>query len=254
VAAGGLSAQDASVADVVRVAPGPPARVGSLPVAAHDAGAASLDGRAYAFGGGTASGGLDAITRLDPDGTATVVGHLPVAMSDTTAATIGPSIDVVGGYSTVPLRSVLSFRPGRPVRQIATVPHPTRYAAAAGARGRLVVAGGTDGTVARRDVLELDRGGHTVRLIGHLPRPTAHAAAAALGHTVYVLGGRGEAASDVRAQIYAIDSATGRVRPAGRLPIALSDLQAVARAGRIVVVGGRDAHGVVHDEVWTLAP
>jgi hypothetical protein len=43
------------------------------------------------------------------------------------------------------------------------------------------------------------------------------------------------------------------VRRAGRLPIALSDLAAATARGRILVAGGRDPRGTVHDELWSLA-
>jgi hypothetical protein len=42
------------------------------------------------------------------------------------------------------------------------------------------------------------------------------------------------------------------VRSAGRLPVALSDLSAASLPGQVTVVGGRDASGRVHDEIWTL--
>ena len=38
------------------------------------------------------------------------------------------------------------------------------------------------------------------------------------------------------------------------LPVALSDLGAVGFRGHVVVAGGRDAAGAVHDEVLDLAP
>jgi hypothetical protein len=44
------------------------------------------------------------------------------------------------------------------------------------------------------------------------------------------------------------------VRPAGRLPVALSDLSVVAVGTRLIVVGGRDRAGTVHGEVLELAP
>lgn len=82
--------------------------------------------------------------------------------------------------------------------------------------------------------------------------PLAHAAGASLGGTFYVLGGRGDGLSSQRREILAIDPASGRVRPAGQLPIALSDLSAASFGGRVWVVGGRDAAGTVHDEAWAL--
>src|SRR5436309_15199839 len=56
LAAGGLDAADTSVADVLRVSPGRPRRVGSLGQALHDVGATTLGSRVYVFGGGSASG------------------------------------------------------------------------------------------------------------------------------------------------------------------------------------------------------
>jgi hypothetical protein len=44
------------------------------------------------------------------------------------------------------------------------------------------------------------------------------------------------------------------VRIAGRLPEPLSDLGAASLPGRIVVVGGRDSAGIVHDRALTLLP
>jgi DNA-binding beta-propeller fold protein YncE len=254
VAAGGLDAADASVADVVRVAPGAPRRVGSLPAAVHDVGAAALGGRVYVFGGGSAAGPTDAITAVAASGRTRHAGRLPVAMSDATAVADGATAYVIGGYTaTTPLRSVLAFRPGRAPQTVAALPHPLRYAAAAAIDGRILVAGGTDGSTARREILSVDPGRRRVRVIGHLPAPLAHAAGAALGGTFYVVGGRGNARHSQRRGIWAIDPTTGTVRAAGRLPMALSDLGAVSVGSRLFVAGGRDVRGVVHREVLELA-
>ncbi len=254
LAAGGLDAADASVADVVRVAPGAARRVGALPAPVHDVGVAALGPRLYVFGGGSAGGPTDAITAVSANGRARPAGRLPVAMSDTTAVAIGSTAYVVGGYTaTTPLRSVLAFRPGRAPREVAALPHPLRYAAAAAAPGgRLLIAGGTDGTRARDEILSVDPARHRVRVIGHLPAPLAHAAAATLAGTVYVLGGRGDGPTSQRRRIWAIDPASGRVRAAGALPYALSDLGAVAAGSGVVVAGGRDARGIVHRELLEL--
>ena len=253
LAAGGLDASDASVDDVVRVAPGPARRVGRLPAAVHDAGAAALGARLYVFGGGSATGPTDAITQVSAHGQVRRVGRLPVALSDATAVTMGSTVYVIGGFTTrAPLRSVLAFRPGRPVREVAALPHPVRYAAAAAIAGRLVVAGGTDGSRARDEIVRVDPARHRARVIGRLPAAFAHAAGAGLDGTFYVLGGRGDGATSQRRGILAIDPRNGRVRPAGRLPYPLSDLAAVADRSRLLVVGGRDAHGVVHRELLEL--
>jgi DNA-binding beta-propeller fold protein YncE len=254
LAVGGLDRGDASLADIVRVAPGAPRRVGALPAAVHDVGATALGSSLYVFGGGSAGGPTAAITQVAPSGGTKPAGRLPMAMSDTTAVTMGATAYVIGGYTTTtPLRSVLAFRPGRPPREIAALPHPVRYAAAAAVGGRLLVAGGTDGTRARDEIVSVDPVGHRARVIGHLPARLAHAAGAALGGTFYVVGGRGDATASQRRGIWAIDPATGRVRPAGRLPTALSDLAATAAGNRVLVAGGRDAHAGVHRELLELA-
>src|SRR5207249_2786067 len=130
IAAGGLSGADTSVATLARVAPGAPRALGSLPLAVHDAAAAALGGAVYAFGGGTASGSTSAIFRVAGDGRASTAGRLPVGASDLAAASIAGTAYVVGGFTgTVPLRSVLAFEPGAPLRDVATLPHPLRYAA-----------------------------------------------------------------------------------------------------------------------------
>ena len=254
LAAGGLDAADASVADVVQVAPGRARRVGALPAAVHDVGAAALGGRLYVFGGGSATGPTAAISAVSARGRVRAAGRLPVALSDATAVAMGSTAYVIGGYTTTtPLRSVLAFRPGRPLTEVAALPRPVRYAAAAAIGGRVLVAGGTDGTRARDEILSVDPALHRARVIGHLPSPLAHAAGAALDGTFYVLGGRGDALNSQRRGIWAIDPRTGHVRSAGRLPYAVSDIAAVADGSRLIVAGGRDARGVVHRQMLELA-
>jgi DNA-binding beta-propeller fold protein YncE len=254
IAAGGLDAADSSVADVVRVGPGNPLRVGALPAPVHDVGAAALGNRVYVFGGGSAAGPTDAITEVAASGRSRPAGRLPVAMSDATAVADGVTAYVIGGYTaTTPLRSVLAFRPGRSPREIAALPHPLRYAAAAMVGGHVLVAGGTDGASARDEILSVDPARHRVRVIGRLPAPLAHAAGAELGGVFYVVGGRGDAGDSQRRGIWAVDPASGKVRLAGRLPMALSDAGAVASGQRLLVVGGRDARGGVHRELLELA-
>jgi N-acetylneuraminic acid mutarotase len=134
------------------------------------------------------------------------------------------------------------------------LPRPLRYAAAATDGRRLLVAGGTDGVRASRDVYSFDPASGRARRIARLPHPLAHTAGAVIGGTFFVLGGRGNGLATQRRDIWAVDPASGRVRRAGRLPVPLSDLSAVALGGRLLVVGGRDRAGGVHHEVLELAP
>jgi N-acetylneuraminic acid mutarotase len=78
-------------------------------------------------------------------------------------------------------------------------------------------------------------------------------AGAVLGSTFFVLGGRSDRGATARRGIWAVDTRTGRVRAAGRLPVALSDAAAITVGKRILVVGGRTASGSVSDRVWELA-
>lgn len=246
---GGLTAADTSRADIVELSAGggaaepfrawSSAQRGSLPTALHDATAVGLGGRAYLLGGGNL-GSSAAIVEVGSDGTTRPAGRLPVAASDVSAAALGGSAYVVGGFTgTSPLDTIVAWRLGRPARVVAYLPYPVRYAAVAAARGRLIIAGGTVGTSATREVLSFNpRTGRVTRL-GSLPSATTHAGAATLHSTVYVVGGRGATPDSPTDRIVALDPTTGRVRPAGHLPAPRSDAAVVAAAGGIIVAGGR---------------
>jgi len=122
------------------------------------------------------------------------------------------------------------------------------------AGGRVIIAGGTIGTAATRDVLAFDPRTARVRRIGTLPKTVTHAAAATLGETVYVVGGRGPALGTQTDAVLAIDAATGRVTRAGRLPRRLSDIGVTAARDHLTVVGGRDPAGQVRNEALELRP
>jgi DNA-binding beta-propeller fold protein YncE len=87
-----------------------------------------------------------------------------------------------------------------------------------------------------------------------LPQALTHAGGAVLGNTFYVLGGRGANLTSQTSRVWAVDVHSGRVRQAGRLPAALSDVGATASGGAVLVAGGRDSQGRVHDQLWALRP
>ena len=168
------------------------------------------------------------------------------AMSDTSAAAIGATAYVVGGYTaTTPLRSVLAFRPGRAVRR-------RRHAAAPAAlrrrgRGRRPAAGRRrDGRRPRaaRDPVASIRRRHRVRVVARLPRAAGARRRRGARRAFYVLGGRGDAPdSPARGDLGGRPGAARRGAP-GRLPVALSDLaRRDASAAASSSSGGRDARG-----------
>ncbi len=250
LALGGLDAADASVANVTRVEPAPARAAGTLPQAVHDAGAAALGGRVYLLGGGTAAGARDTIVQIGRG----VVAHLPAPASDLESVRVGNTILVVGGFTGAqPLRSVLSYTPGRRVQRVADLPHPLRYAAAAAAPdGTLIVAGGTDGVHARDEIVRVDPARRRATVIGRLPSALSHVAGAVLARTLYLFGGRSDSGA-ARRTILAVDTRSGLVKAAGRLPVRLSDAAAITAGDRILLVGGRTTAGRVSDRVWELA-
>jgi hypothetical protein len=68
---------------------------------------------------------------------------------------------------------------------------------------------------------------------------------------VFVLGGREAQANSQTRTMLAI-TPDGTLGVAGMLPLALSDLSAVTVGERIVIAGGRDAGGRVHDAILTI--
>ena len=71
---------------------------------------------------------------------------------------------------------------------------------------------------------------------------------------MYLVGGRGDLLNAQTARVWAIDPLTGRIRVAGRLPMALSDSGVLTVGGAIVVAGGLDAGGGTVSTVGQLVP
>ena len=245
---GGLTAADLSTDQILSAGPKAGRVIGRLPSVRHDTAAVTIGRFVYLFGGGNGVSQLDEIVRIDPrSGQSTVVGHLPAASSDSSAAAIGGTAYVVGGYTgTQWLDTILAWRPGTAARVVAHLPAPLRYTAVAAAGGRLVIAGGSlESGSASRSVLEFDPQTGKMSRVGTLPAPTTHAAAAALGPDVYVIGGRGALLDSPTARIVSIDPVSKRIRAAGSLRVARSDLAAVPIERRILLAGGHAAAGTV---------
>src|SRR6185312_12085728 len=167
---GGLTAADISRADI-RVVDGRHDRPGGmLGLAVHDTAAVRLGSSVYLFGGGTNAGTQsDAVVRVPVAGGAAVdVARLPAPSSDQSAAAIGGTAYVVGGYTGSQwLSTIVAWRPGSTARVVEHLPFALRYAAVAVAGKTLVIAGGSleDGT-ASSAVLAYTPGHGGVRRIG----------------------------------------------------------------------------------------
>jgi len=237
-ALGGLTATGSS--DQV-LAGRPPAlrRIGTLPVAAHDAAAAVLRGRVFLFGGGQATS-FDAIDRLDPTtGAVKQAGTIGEPLSDLGAATVGSAAFLVGGYTGTAWASAIQrFVPGHTPSVVGRLPAGLRYAGVAALGGRIYVAGGATTAGTSSAILSFDPSRGTLRRIGMLPHAVAHGALVALGRSLYLIGGA-DAGGAPLATVSRIDPRSGKTTDAGSLPYPLADVGAVATGGAIVVVGGK---------------
>jgi YVTN family beta-propeller protein len=214
----------------------------------HDSAAARIGSGVYLFGGGTNAGTQsDRIVYIPLGGGATtVVGRLPAPSSDQSAAALGGSAYIVGGYTGARwLNTIVAWKPGFNARVVAHLPFSLRYAAVTAVGRTLVIAGGSlENGSASRAVFAYAPG-RGVGLIGRLPAATTHAASATIGNLAFLIGGRGATTGSVVDTITSIDPRTQRIRQAGTLALARSDLAAVTLGARILLVGGRDASGAV---------
>lgn len=252
---GGLDAADSSSAGIEIANLRGVTRTASLPIAQHDAQAATLGGSVYVFGGGSYSE-LAHIVSFDPaTGTVGSPGSLPSAQSDVAVAELGGRAYVVGGFDGTNWKNtILAWRPGSPVNVVAQLPVGLRYAAVSAADGRLIIIGGSTPVRVSDAIYSFDPATGRVRRIGTLPEPITHGGAATLGSTVYLVGGRGDATDAQTASVWAIDPLTGKVRAAGHLPQAVSDAGVLTVAHGIVVAGGLTRSGATVSSVGELVP
>jgi N-acetylneuraminic acid mutarotase len=248
---GGLEAGETSVSGVLKLEGAAAGSVGSLPTALHDACASAVSGAVYLFGGGQ-SESFSQILKVPASGTPQTAGELPTRASDVACTTVSEVVYIVGGYTgQEPLNTIVAWRPSTGPKVVATLPKPLRYAAVGNVGGKVLIAGGTSGASASRDIYSFDPASATVTHLGLLPRPVTHAAGAAAGGALLVIGGRDAAERSQTADVLAV-SPTGTVAIAGSLPHPLSDLAAVASGEAILLAGGQDNAGQPQSSILTL--
>jgi N-acetylneuraminic acid mutarotase len=237
---GGLAPGDRSISTILSVdlETGAARRVGSLPIAAHDAAAVAMGDKIWLFGGSDPAGTL--VQQFDPaTRTVITIGHLPRVLSDLAAATIGNTAYVVGGFDGSRARpEVLATTDGRSFRVVATLPAGLRYAAVAAAGTKLLVAGGqTQTAAASRSVFVVDPTTHSVKTLAQLPVAVAHAVMLVRGDNAFVIGGR-DVAGRPSANVWRIDVSTGAASERTAISLPLADPTLLAGATKVILAGG----------------
>jgi hypothetical protein len=238
--AGGLDSSGSSVAGVFTLNPstGKLTSVGSMASPFHDGAGAIIGSRLVVFGGGTANS-IDTVQAYDlASRKSAVIGHMPVALSDLAAATIGDTTYLVGGYDgSKPRAEIYSTTDGKSFRTAGQLPEGLRYPAVTAVGSELIIAGGLAPSGMSDAVYAFDPAAGHVSTVGHLPTRTGHAAAFALGTTAYVAGGQDTAGNAVAA-VEAIDPAAGTVTKESPLAQPLSDAAVAQERTEALIIGG----------------
>jgi hypothetical protein len=251
---GGADRADVSTDSVLSIDPGSGkvATAGTLSQPLHDAAATTLGGRTLVFGGG-ASTTLDAVQELSPGGSAHQIGHLPAALSDLSAVSIGASAYVLGGFDgQQPSAAVYRTSDGRSFTTAGRLPTAVRYAAVVALGDRIYAFGGELASGTDTDtVQEYDTATGRASVAGHLPESVSHASAMVLNGAIYLLGGRRSGAASDR--ILRFDPSRRRPVPAGNLPAPVFDAAAGTVGGVGYLAGGIGAQGTSVDSIARLS-
>src|SRR6476660_7941602 len=239
---GGLDASGTSTDTISELQGSSVHTAGRLPVAIHDAAAAtSPAGRLYVLGGGQLAS-VSGIATSNPASRAThLAGALPTPLSDLAVATVSGVTYVVGGYTGTQWSDHIYAVNGRHVRSAGRLPQGLRYAAVAAVAGNVIIAGGRAESGPTRAVYRFTPSTGRVTRIGTLPQGLMHASAGTLGGVMYVVGGIGRDGAAVDS-VLAV-TADGKVHRAATLPTPLSDAGVASLPGRIVVIGGTSGAG-----------
>jgi len=245
---GGLTTGDVSSAAVERLQPttGLSGVAGELSIAVHDAAGAVLRSHFVVFGGGAGTS-LASVQSWSPT-SSSVVGALPAARSDLSTAAVGPVVYVLGGFDGQSLqKNVLSTRDGVTFQTTGALAQPVRYGAVASSGNRIWIIGGQLGTSESssvggqtNDIQVFDPATSTTRVVGHLPEPLGQAMAFDLGGQLYVAGGQSDGIPS--SKIWLIEP-SGKTRPAGTLPYAVSNAGAAVTGKTAWLIGGETAAG-----------
>ncbi|MGH2875277.1 MAG: Kelch repeat-containing protein [Solirubrobacteraceae bacterium] len=232
---------------------------GALALPTHGAAAAALGGQLLVFGG--ASNTVhDVVQQFHPRRRAArVIARLPTPRADVTAAVVGHTVVLVGGFDGIgPQRDVWASRGGLHFHAIAALRQPVRYPAVVADDNNVYVFGGLisggeyDGQFSNL-IQRVHLGPHpSVTIAGRLPMPLAHAMGALIDGRILVIGG--STTHGPSAAILRFDPGRDHVRLAGRLPHPVTDAAVATVAGTAYLLGGISTQPLASVIAVRLAP
>lgn len=250
----------------------------SLSTGVHDAASAVVNGKMVIFGGGQSSSVNTAQTISVTSGT-TNVSKMPQLRSDATAATIGNTTYIIGGYNGNNADpQVLTTTNGKTFSNFGSLPFPVRYAAAAALNGKIYVFGGlgVSGSTYNQPVNEvqiINPANHTISLASwKLPMPLEGATAVVLKNEMFLVGGQSNRVQNIQLgvgttqvkgisttntktsnSIYAVNTQSGQFLLAGHLQVPVSNAGIAVIGSTGWLVGG-ESNGQVVGVVQMLKP
>ncbi len=175
------------------------------------------------------------------------LGALAEPVHDSAGAVVAGRPTLVGGGGATELPDVQRRGATGRWRVVGQLPGPRSDLSVAPAGRGLLVLGGYDGARSPTAVLR-SRDGSRFRVISHLPAGVRYAGVARSGRTVWLLGG--EVDHRELTEVLSIDTRTGAVARAGRMPHPLGHEAVVVVGDRLLVMGGRTGPDTVTDRMW----
>jgi YVTN family beta-propeller protein len=218
-----------------------PVDAGTLDAAAQDAAPAPFAGGAVLLGGLTAADtSRDDIVTVSRSGSRRV-GHLPTAVHDAAAVTIGPVSYLFGGGTGVTqIDAIVRVDPRTGAAEaVGRLPVGSSDQTGAAIGGTAYIVGGYTGTRWLDTIVAWKPGG-PARVVAHLPSAVRYAAVTAVGGRLVIAGGSLPSGASTDA-VYAFTPSSGRVLRIGRLPAPTTHAAAATFGSIAYVVGGRGA-------------
>ena len=250
----------------------------NLSTGVHDAASAMVKGKMVIFGGGQ-SGSVNTAQIISANQGATNVAKMPQLRSDATAATIGNTTYIIGGYNgNTADPQVLSTTDGKNFSVFGLLPYPVRYAAAASFDGKIYIFGGLavsghDANQPVNTVQIINPANHTIKLASwKLPMPLEGSTAVVLNNEMFLVGGQSNQVQNIPLgvgttqvsgisvtntkttnNIWAVNPSSGQFLLAGRLqvPVSNAGIAVISNTGWLV---GGESNGQVVGVVQMLKP